>query len=113
MSDKSVYFMENPTAGLIKIGYSGDIKKRKQAIEQQTGQRLTVLAELPGGRELEKVLHESFSDLRQLGEWFKDSPRLRQFIETALRVLSGDQSDLLASVPPKCKHCPKHCGPRS
>jgi hypothetical protein len=113
VSDQSVYFMENVGSGLIKIGISGDVKKRKRALEQAVGQRLTILAEVPGGRELERVLHQSFSDLRQMGEWFTDSPRLREFIATALRIASGDnsESEMRAAVPDECIRCPRCCPP--
>lgn len=103
--DSRVYFLENRGNRTIKIGTSGDLKARTEALTRQTQQPLTLLLSIPGDRKLEATLHQAFSDSRQSGEWFHDSPRLRQFIQVLEDLDSGEVQAVAI-----CNHtCPAHC----
>lgn len=67
-----VYFAERD--GLIKIGMSGVVEKRMAALH------CSLLATYPGGRDLERRMHERFAADAVGGEWFKPSPELRNLI---------------------------------
>ena len=66
----STYFFKNPTTGLIKIGRSNDVKTRKQAVQCGSGVELDVLLVIDG--DIERELHNKFSEYREHGEWFND-----------------------------------------
>lgn len=85
MSSGIVYFIQAEN-GPIKIGHTrGDPTKRMQALQIGSPVRLTVLASLEGTYRLEKQLHEKFSQLRLIGEWFKPEQELLALIEDAKR----------------------------
>lgn len=79
-----VYFARSRLGGdLIKIGYSTNVEKRMESI---FGDPLMVV---PGGRELEKELHELFSYCRQEGEWFAPDPEILAYIATHRAALAA------------------------
>lgn len=77
---KSVYFFEH--YGFVKIGWSGDWKKRLAYIQTVLPHRVTVLAVYRGGVDLERHLHEQFKEyrVRDPGEWFRDCEAIRDYI---------------------------------
>jgi hypothetical protein len=79
-----VYFIKRSN-GLIKIGYSTNVDSRFRSLQNQAGERMQLLGKAPGGRVLEKELHDLFKDLREIGEWFRTSPRLERYIDTFLK----------------------------
>lgn len=76
----SVYFIESKS-GLIKIGRSNRPHARFKAIKSMSPEELTLLGTIPESVVTESQLHKKFAHLRQHGEWFSDSPELRDFIE--------------------------------
>lgn len=60
----------------VKIGFTGDLKKRRQDIPHHE-----VLAIEPGGRLMESNRHAQFADLRDIGEWFMYGPALKAHIK--------------------------------
>jgi hypothetical protein len=78
-----VYFAERD--GLIKIGCSADPTRR---VAQLGGARL--LAVIPEGDfQMEAKLHGVFALNRVEGEWFSDSPELRQVVTSYRVYVSG------------------------
>lgn len=75
--DSVVYYIEN--AGLIKIGTSYEVERRRNTIGGK------VLATEPGSYGLERERHRQFAGSR-VGrtEWFQPSPALRQHIAALL-----------------------------
>jgi hypothetical protein len=73
-----VYFADRD--GLVKIGYSADPHRRVD----QLGARL--LAVMPGGSVMERLMHRRFAEYRSHGEWFHPGLGLITFIE----ALHGD-----------------------
>jgi len=78
-----IYFIQENTSFLIKIGYTnGDGANRIKALQTGNPNTLTVLAEIPGTMEEEKQLHARFAADRVAGEWFKPSPGLLRYLLT-------------------------------
>ncbi len=70
----SVYFAQRASDGLIKIGWSRNVKYRMMEV------RAKVIGAIPGERPEEKVLHARFAHLRVEGEWFKPELELVTYI---------------------------------
>ena len=77
-----VYFVANEQ-GLIKIGTSANVEKRMDALQTSSPSKLTLMLTVPGGVELETLLHRRFKHLRESGEWFNGTKELKTFIEGA------------------------------
>lgn len=77
----SVYFIQARTLGLIKIGYSSDVKKRIETLQTGCPDEIDLLRTIPGSVELERAIHGRFAASRVRGEWFTPSAELMQFIE--------------------------------
>lgn len=77
---QQVYIIENPSAGIIKIGISEDVEKRLLNLQNACGQKLNVLfitKGVPAAYELEQQLHLKFKAKRLYGEWF-DLPNFKK-----------------------------------
>lgn len=59
-----IYFLKVPSTGRIKIGRTTDVKARLQDHEEKFGQKLELLALIPGGVATEARIHERFDHLR-------------------------------------------------
>jgi len=64
----------------IKIGVSDAPKKRIATIQTSNPTPIEVLAVIPGSYDLEAEMHKRFSHLRHNGEWFHDSPEIREAV---------------------------------
>lgn len=65
-----LYFILNPSLGIIKIGIAGNVENRRQSLECGCGVPLEILRVVPQGEDLEQELHALFHASRLLGEWF-------------------------------------------
>lgn len=74
-----VYFVRR-SDGLIKIGFSNNIAKRKKELQTGAGP-LTTLLTLPGDWALEQALHRKFQMSHAYNEWFNPTPDLLEYIE--------------------------------
>lgn len=103
MSEKFVYFIK-PVGmdGPIKIGCSRLPAERLKGLMVWSPLPLEIVAQVPGGFDLEQNIHHCFADLYTHSEWFKPSPRLLAVIE---RLRSGapihEAMDLSARLPRK------------
>lgn len=75
-----VYFIQSGEGGPIKIGYSTNVEKRQRDLQISSPHQLALLARLPGGPKLEKVIHRGFAEHRVKGEWFRPADDLLTFI---------------------------------
>jgi len=82
MIRKKIYFIEESGTGAIKIGLTGDIKKRKSGIKSSTPHQLRVLGVMMGDIQDEAELHKKFSQYNIQGEWYRPEPELLAFIKT-------------------------------
>jgi len=76
-----IYFIEALGQDLIKIGHSYRIKKRLSALGAGPWQLDLLLAVRETETLTELVVHNMFYSTRVKGEWFKDTPELRTYID--------------------------------
>ena len=81
--DNLVYFITREDhAGAIKIGWSGDLKKRLQDLQAGRARAAALMATARGGLFLEQMLHTVFARDALRGEWFRRSRTLEMFVES-------------------------------
>jgi hypothetical protein len=76
----SIYFVEDPASGHIKIGVTKDLKTRLSRLHTGTSRNFRLLGSITGPRSLEKELHEKFASARVRREWFHPTPALLEYI---------------------------------
>ena len=77
MVNVSLYAIEAPASGLVKIGSSKNPHYRFRTIQAMSPEMLEMRIISPvDGRELEKSFHERFVHLRHHGEWFRQEQEL-------------------------------------
>jgi len=83
----TIYFIQASVSKHIKIGFTeGDPASRLKSLQTGNHQRLTLIAHIPGGNELEEHrLHAQFRALRAVGEWFTFGEPLQSFIRNIQR----------------------------
>lgn len=74
----SVYFAA--CGERVKIGWSTKVSTRIAQLQTGSPDPIRLLATTPGGRKLERQLHERFAAARVAGEWFDLTPELRELI---------------------------------
>jgi len=79
-----VYFIEAPSARLIKIGTSRYVDGRIRTLRSGSPVALRLLGCVAGNVDAERELHGRFAKLRKHGEWFRATDDLRRFIADAL-----------------------------
>lgn len=85
--DRALYFIENPALGLIKIGITASVEVRLKSLEAGCGVPLRLLQVVPGFASYEGLLLDAFSESRRLGEWFDDTPALRELIDNPAAIV--------------------------
>jgi len=80
-----VYFIEAPTAQLIKIGTSWYVPGRINTLSTSSPIPLQLLGCIAGTFKAERKLHERFAQLRSHGDWFHATDELLAFIKALLR----------------------------
>ena len=68
---RSVYLIMSED-GRYKIGYSGNVSRRRMQLECASGLEMTVVSVFPTryAELLESTLHRHFAEKRTIGEWF-------------------------------------------
>jgi len=81
-----VYFVECPARGLIKIGFTADIRNRMRTLRTSATDAIRLIGSIEGTRRDEMALHARFMRRRKFGEWFEDCPEIRAYIQENLPV---------------------------
>jgi len=81
-----VYFLFNKDSNAVKIGRAKNLKKRLKSLQTSSPVRLKLLKSIQvkgekEAHELERKLHQKFSDLRLGGEWFKAQEDLLIYLD--------------------------------
>lgn len=71
-----VYFVQAGETGPIKIGWTENVDHRIDHLQLASPERLILRASLRGDRDLERKIHQYFSEHRIRGEWFEAKPVL-------------------------------------
>lgn len=79
----TVYFIQQGQDGPIKIGVSKKVKERLRELQVANPFMLRIIFQIRGTIELERALHDRFSQYRLEGEWFKNGLKIRQYIKRA------------------------------
>ncbi len=79
-SGRFIYFIEAVGCNRIKIGLAGNVRKRMADLQIASPFPLKLLAQIPGSRRLESLLHRQWSEYWLIGEWFGGCDALRQEI---------------------------------
>jgi hypothetical protein len=75
----TIYFLEG-AEGLIKIGFSRDVKQRQATLQVGSASVHKLLGTLVGSNRMERELHHRFRRLRVRGEWHRPEKPLLDFI---------------------------------
>lgn len=80
-----VYFVLNEDSNAIKIGRARDLAKRMKALQTSSPAVLKLIKAIQvegsgKAQELERSLHQQFSEMRLSGEWFKAEEKLLECI---------------------------------
>lgn len=76
-----IYFLRNPSTGLVKIGKSENFPNRYRTLCGEEGCELEILL-LIYGDDTESRLHHRFRSFRDHHEWFRYEEELQEFVET-------------------------------
>jgi hypothetical protein len=79
-----VYFIAG--AGLIKIGITTNVPSRLRAIRNSSPVPVELLGMFRGNIGDEMDAHSRFKELRRHGEWFEDTPALREYLADKLSI---------------------------
>ncbi len=73
-----VYFIKcNDVHGFIKIGYSDkSFEMRLDELQVGNPYKLTIIAQMPGSKKIEREIHKEFVSDRAIREWFWPSDRI-------------------------------------
>lgn len=71
-----VYFVQPEGGGLVKIGFTGSLRRRFAELQKMCPSTLVLLVATPGTMELEAEFHDRFASARRHGEWFSPIPEI-------------------------------------
>lgn len=78
--EPAVYFIE--VRGFIKIGWSVKWRSRISNIQTSNPEPIKVLLVLGRPQIFERTMHRKFAEHRASGEWFRDHPDIRAYIQS-------------------------------
>jgi len=84
-----IYFAQSPAGGPIKIGFSRNPQGRMRSFAQG----LQIIASMPGDVSDERFIHKKLAFDRIEGEWFQDTPAVRDEIAVAQRSDTVNRED--------------------
>lgn len=76
----TVYCVRRKNDHLVKIGYTANLRERLLTHGNQHPEGIELIVSAPGGRDLERVLHELLANECVAGEWFRPCPMLNAVI---------------------------------
>lgn len=96
----SVYVIRNPATNALKIGHSGDPRRRLRELQTGNSVRLEIVGLVAASRKFEALMQEEFSDLALEGEWFSGADEILAWLNRltggepvgACRFVSGRSS---------------------
>lgn len=93
-----VYFVQESGMDAVKIGVTGNLKRRIDVLRVNSPFEMRILAHVPGDERLEKYVHHCFRSFCVRGEWYRSTPELLACIEELKegRPLLSDAERLLA-----------------
>lgn len=89
--DQRVYFMRCLACGLVKIGFSKNVRARRAQLNRSGEHIVEVLGVHVGDRWTEAQVHGTFARDRVRGEWFRASDDLMDYIAKKTRPLEASR----------------------
>lgn len=93
-----IYFVQPVDGGDIKIGHSRQLSRRVISLEAECKAKIRILGVCKGDRQQEQLLHQQFADSRLSGEWFSDTPELREYIRENAVEWTGEDDVPVTSL---------------
>jgi T5orf172 domain len=84
-----IYFVKHVSEPLVKIGTTTCLTMRLVQLARDVGKSPTVLGICAGSYADEVAIHQRFSHLREVGEWFRPDPELLAFVKAELQPWDG------------------------
>jgi hypothetical protein len=94
-----IYFVGNKDIGRVKIGFTGDIRRRFSTIKMHSPVELEIFLFINGTQKYEKSLHEKFAKHKKHGEWFDLCPEIIAFIEQHKKVDISNLGTITDDIP--------------
>lgn len=100
MSSGDVYLLLHEATQYVKVGFSSQPAKRLRSHTSAIPGRLRVLGVFPGGRWLERAIHEDLSEWLVPGyrEWFFYSPSVKEYLSRIASARKTYQADTQKTV---------------
>ena len=76
----SVYFIDAPGTGVLKIGKSSNVDKRLKTLQTASPVKLNLLMTIEYDDDLERRIHRHREDYRSHGEWFYSCKPVKDFM---------------------------------
>jgi len=100
-----IYFIQQANhTGPIKIGFSGDPKKRLAEIQRMSPVKLSIIKLLEGDKTREQGLHSQFRQYRLWGEWFEPVKVIKRFLQSRQNVMPLNDLELVGRRCEVCGH---------
>ena len=86
-----IYFIQNTTDQLIKIGYAKtSVNDRMKTLQCGNPSKLVLLLAMDGDLHYEAACHKLFKSLRVRGEWFRPGKKLMDRIDELRKSVTLD-----------------------
>jgi hypothetical protein len=95
VAEQYVYFIQDVTGHVIKVGCAADPQSRLAQLKTGNPRKLRLLGYLPGGRKLEQEIHKELAYWRLDGEWFQ-----REGVMEYIDKITPDRWAFLNPPPP-------------
>lgn len=73
-----VYFIQGESGGAIKVGFTTDLAGRLKGLQTGYPDTLVVRLAIPGSPKREQAVHKRLGKYWLRGEWYKDTPEVRE-----------------------------------
>jgi hypothetical protein len=94
----TVYFIEAPAVGVMKIGVTGDLGRRFKVMSDGSPTPLVVVCSFAGTARQESALHTRFLASRSHGEWFRISDEMRALVDRINNSTPTERGALFRSM---------------
>lgn len=75
-----IYFITNPEAETVKIGYATDTNRRLESLQTGNHVKLLMYSAFPGSVQVERIIHRAVKEFKIINEWFHHTSKLDQLI---------------------------------
>lgn len=86
-----IYFLQNGDKAVIKIGYTGNLERRRKTFQTASSTPYEhIYPAISGDRQFEHQIHSDLVKYRKSGEFFQDCPEVRAYIEKLQKAARDD-----------------------